>query len=437
MPRLNRPQQQRNVEVLEAIAEGQEQRTVLEDTRDIYISKCRVMTRILNELNGVDSTGNDVRALALELDADGNAIEHIGAARGIYRLHLPMRPDTARRLFAAISVDTSLPKKKRRDDDNAEAVPPRVLEDLVDGEGTGLAVVIEDNRENDAVNDNDPGRNLLTVCAQTYQNYKSALKWWHIHHDPISKGKFGYEWPAIVDDQINQQIKAYKRDVGMKKRRGVMQQKEGKSAFNLAGYIALCDYFNRMRPLGRQYGWMEGVFAQLFIKLSVNTIGRSDNINDLLMGNLDKENDSFTILFGNTKSDIEGESTSEKKRLFANHFQPKICVMLGLAIYTWCKHRPRNGDIHLFDGGEQNKRFYKQLCYALKDIPMHIDMGCKRSDIGTHSSRKFAESTSVSKIDGPSKDMVCLRAGQSVGRTQDCYMKAEQAGDALVGRTVA
>lgn len=64
-------------------------------------------------------------------------------------------------------------------------------------------------------------------------------------------------------------------------------------------------------------------------------------------------------------------------------------------------------------------------------------MGCQRGDICTHSSRKFAESTSASKIDGPSKDMVCLRAGQSVGRTQDCYMKAEEGGDALVGRTVA
>ena len=216
-----------------------------------------------------------------------------------------------------------------------------------------------------------------------------------------------------------------------------MRQKEGKSAFNLTGYIALCDYFNRMRPVGHQFGWMEGVFAQLFIKLSVNTIGRSDNIDDLLMGNLDEDSDSITILFGNTKADIEGESTSDKKRLFSNHFQPKICVMLGLAIYTWCKHRPRIGDIHIFDGGEQNKRFYKQLCDALKEIPEHVDMGCRRCDIGTHSSRKFAESTSASKIDGPSKDMVCLRAGQSVGRTQDCYMKAEQAGDALVGRTVA
>jgi hypothetical protein len=39
--------------------------------------------------------------------------------------------------------------------------------------------------------------------------------------------------------------------------------------------------------------------------------------------------------------------------------------------YTWCEHRPGNGDIHLFDGGEQNKRFYKQLCNALKEIPLH------------------------------------------------------------------
>lgn len=42
--------------------------------------------------------------------------------------------------------------------------------------------------------------------------------------------------------------------------------------------------------------------------------------------------------------------------------------------------------------------------------------------VGTHSNRKFAESTSVSRIDGPSRTQVCLRAGQGVGRTQDCYM---------------
>ena len=78
-----------------------------------------------------------------------------------------MRPDTSRILFATISVDTSLPKKKR-DDDDAEAVPPRVLEDLADGEGTGLVeqvVVIEDNRENGAVNDNDPAQSFDSLCS--------------------------------------------------------------------------------------------------------------------------------------------------------------------------------------------------------------------------------------------------------------------------------
>ncbi len=45
MPRRrNELRQHRNVEQLDAIAEGQQQRTILEDTRGIYITKCRVMT---------------------------------------------------------------------------------------------------------------------------------------------------------------------------------------------------------------------------------------------------------------------------------------------------------------------------------------------------------------------------------------------------------
>ena len=64
-------------------------------------------------------------------------------------------------------------------------------------------------------------------------------------------------------------------------------------------------------------------------------------------------------------------------------------------------------------------------------------LGCCKADIGTHSNRKFAESTAASRVDGPSRTQVCLRAGQSVGKTQDCYMSSEEDGDALVGRTVA
>ena len=108
------PQQHRGAVELEAIAVGQNQRTVLEDTNKLYISKCRVMTRILNELEGVDASGDDVRAIALELDVDGNAMEHTGVTVGVYRMNFPILSSTAKLLFAALSVDTSLPKQKIR-----------------------------------------------------------------------------------------------------------------------------------------------------------------------------------------------------------------------------------------------------------------------------------------------------------------------------------
>jgi len=139
------------------------------------------MTRILNELNGFDADGNDVRAVALQLDAFGNAIEHTGEARGVYRLNLPMVPATAKLLFAAISVDTSLPKKRNRG---------RVEDDHIDVEDEAQAVVVDGNNER-----LNPARDMHTVCAQTYQNYKSALKWWHTHEDIEGKGKERFTWP--------------------------------------------------------------------------------------------------------------------------------------------------------------------------------------------------------------------------------------------------
>ena len=40
--------------------------------------------------------------------------------------------------------------------------------------------------------------------------------------------------------------------------------------------------------------------------------------------------------------------------------------------------------MHLYGGNEQNKRYYTCLKKALAEIPAHIDLGCSRSDIGTH-----------------------------------------------------
>lgn len=56
-----------SVAELDAIAQGQQERTVLAGTNVQYISKCRVLTKILNEFS------DDIRNEALELDEDGIA----------------------------------------------------------------------------------------------------------------------------------------------------------------------------------------------------------------------------------------------------------------------------------------------------------------------------------------------------------------------------
>ena len=126
-------------------------------------------------------------------------------------------------------------------------------------------VVVHANSNNDNNNSNmNPAAKIATVSAQTYQNYKSALKWWHKYDNP-EWGKVGYPWPGDVDDAINIQIASYKRDVGLKKRAGYMKQKEGKSPYNLIGYVEHSKFFMKMRPINNKYTWMEGIFASLCV----------------------------------------------------------------------------------------------------------------------------------------------------------------------------
>ena len=98
----------------------------------------------------------------------------------------------------------------------------------------------------------DIGKDKVTVTAQTYQNYNSALKWWH-EFTCVAWDKVGVEWPVSVDRAINNSIASYKRDVGVKKRRGIMVQQEGKMPYNLFGYITICKYFAKMSPVGTRY----------------------------------------------------------------------------------------------------------------------------------------------------------------------------------------
>lgn len=433
---------------LDLVVRGQRDRCILEKSKKTYLSKCKVMTEILLKFPELHE-----EAFICE---NRIPLKHTGEASKVYKLKLPISVNIATKLFGAISIDDTLPSRKRKRSDDEETVVDNVTaiddgtvaeESDVEGEGTQSiqrqqsstneangTVLNAGNGNSDALN---PGQDKVTVSAQTYQNYKSALVWWHAL-DNESMDKKGFPWPEEVDTAVKIQVAAYKRDIGAKKRKGIMKQRDGKMPYNLLGYKEICRFFCQMRPLRNMYTWNEGIFAGLFTKLSVNTIGRSDNIDDLLYSNIDWVNDSMTIRFGTTKADQTGEKTSELKRIFSNPFLPEVCVILQLAIYTWCCGLQSGNDQRfLFPGRDQNKRYYNALKVALRNIDNSIDLGTRREDIGTHSNRKFAESTSVSKIDGPSRTQVCLRAGQGVGRTQDCYMFSEDDGDALVGRTVA
>ncbi len=153
-----------------------------------------------------------------------------------------------------ISIDPTLARKNNKRNNN------NVRNNQVAGEATSL----------------DPGKDIATVTAQTFQNYKSALRWWH-EFGSAEMDKVSSPWPTNIDSAIVKCIATYKRDVGIKKRRGVMTQKK---PYNINGYIQLCKYFCKMTLVGNKTTWNEGMFAGLFQKLSVNTIGRSDNIDD-------------------------------------------------------------------------------------------------------------------------------------------------------------
>ena len=185
---------------IDAIVQGQVERNVKENTNCIYMSKCSVMTSMINK--------------AFELNEDGNALMHNGKAKAIHKLQLPIDVATAKRIFALISVDEELPKKKRR--------TTRTIDEVSTAEDDSQ--ILTERQLNH-------GKTRVTVTAQTYQNYKSALRWWHQYDSP-QLDKVGYIWPPEVDRVLACAIATYKRDIGIKKRDGVKSNKEGKA--NLA-----------------------------------------------------------------------------------------------------------------------------------------------------------------------------------------------------------
>jgi len=142
------------IERLELVAQQQKRTSVLDATVASHMSRVKVLTRVLWKIK-------ELRAEAFELDATTRKpLRYTGSASKIYRLKLPMAVRIATLLFAQVSIDPDLANRKRKKLDVSES----------DSDDDNQLIV-------DLIDIRAPAKDVRTVSAQTYQNYKSALKW--------------------------------------------------------------------------------------------------------------------------------------------------------------------------------------------------------------------------------------------------------------------
>ena len=95
-----------------------------------------------------------------------------------------MKPEHVSILFAMISVDPTLAKKGRKKKRSVEEMMTAPAEITALLRGADLTTNIS--------------KYVETCSAQTYQNYKSAFKWWY-EYSMDSWGKVAYEWDPHLD----------------------------------------------------------------------------------------------------------------------------------------------------------------------------------------------------------------------------------------------
>jgi hypothetical protein len=203
-----------------------------------------------------------------------------------------------------------------------------------DGGVVAVAAAAVDDEDHPVVINHNPGKDKVTIVAGSMMNFASAIKWLHKFIN-VDIGKVRYRISEEVVDEIKHIMATYKRDVGEKRRKGVMKVREGKDPVSLVGYEHICKWLYQMKPVGHKGRWSESLFVNLYLRLQCATIGRTDNISSLLLSHVEWSEDALTITFSTTKSDQAGERTNERKHVYASSDMPHVCVFLAMALFMW------------------------------------------------------------------------------------------------------
>lgn len=388
-------------------SEGLQNRSITKGTEDGYKSKIHRLQELI--IQNQHLFPDDESAIKRGPDGKFEVLEE-----HLLQWDLPLSVANAKRLFTIISVSEGLVKKRK---------------------GADLRTNVFD--DDNAVHVANPGAQIPTVTSGTMNNYKSALKWFH-RWENTTIGKRKVAWNEEVDEALAGMLQSYKRDVGTKRMEGVMKPREGKDPFSREGFEALAKFMYGLQPDGNYNTWSEILFMNLYCRLQMQSIGRSNTVSSLLFSHFNWEEDAFMVLFVTSKGDQDASRLSNWKRMYANPDMPHTCIFLALALYIWCR-TPENPGTQgrLFDGEGQKDRYLKNLMKFIGILSdAGTDLGAPAADLGTHSIRKFSDTYAKNVSNGPTEDNVKIRAGHTTGKTNDSYHKADQESDAFVGRVL-
>lgn len=256
----------------------------------------------------------------------------------------------------------------------------------------------------------------------TIGSYISAIKWMY-----TERGELGFN--AETNHFCKEFRQGYSRLIAEKRANGEMKNYEGKVAVTFAVYRSLAK-----QALFAANDRTTTSMVHAYMLLCWNLFARSVSVTELRTTHLVWEGDALKIDFSRSKSDQSGEK-QVPKHLFANPYNPEICVVLALALHVFgTSFRPEDGNRTLLFTGSSYSVFHTWLDKAIKDVD---NLGFDPDDYGTHSFRKGIATYSSGFIGGPSVIAIFLRAGWSLGQVQDRYIKYSDGSDQFCGRVAA
>ena len=258
-----------------------------------------------------------------------------------------------------------------------------------------------------------------------YEGKKTSLSYLFKSFDKVQDENFKMK--------LSRAFKSLRKSIKREETKLGKKQRSGKDIMTFECYKFMC------RKL-LSSGDPEDIFGLCFLTLQWNLMSRSESTETLSINNMRWEEDHMKAFFPKHKSDQAGLTSSEPRHVYSNALDPSICPIRALGAYLIAFPGILSSSHgRLFPGDNQKKRFGKQLHTVLKKHYHEFqDIGVDPKDIGTHSIRKGAATFCTCAVHpGPPIVSVCLRAGWTIGRVKERYLKYEASGDQLVGRCLS